>query len=111
MSQKKAGSIFSDVSRQALQRIFTTPKYTSVIKDITEIELPARLDGFEFDIMARSLYALLPQLGGQTHLTPAEEIALVKNAVELSEKGFSITHRLVQGDPACHQPGQLRLLL
>lgn len=43
--------------------------------------------------LARSLYALLPQPGGQTHLRVAEEM---KNAIDLSEKGFSITQETLK---------------
>ena len=90
LSFEKAGHVFPKTSKSALHRMCTDEDYTDVVKQIVTVALPEDIFRPEMDILARSFFALLPQHGGQTILTPAEEFALVENAVQLSQKGFSM---------------------
>lgn len=54
------------------------------------IEEPADVHSVEFDILARRLYCMMPQKGGQTHLIGPGEFSLAKNVMDAGEKGFSI---------------------
>ena len=90
LSFEKAGHVFPRTSKSALQCMCTDVDYTEVVKQIVMVALPEDICGPKMDILARSFFALLPQHGGQTILTPAEEFAFVKNAVQHSQKGFSM---------------------
>ena len=113
LSFEKAGHVFPRKFKSALHRMCTDEDYTEVVKQIVTVALPEDIGGPEMDILARSSFALLPQHGGQTILTPAEEFALVKNSVQLSQKGFSmgtatleahaLTLALTKQPVYCHQ--------
>ena len=94
---RTAAEHFPATSSSALQRMVMDPKLSTAVDGIKSLQLPEDLNGFDMDIMARSLYCLLPQHGAKTALDPFEEFMIVENALELQDKGFSLEMSMLDG--------------
>ena len=90
LTYTEAIETFPHTSRAAVNRVLKAEQYKATVKQICDMELPEDLHGREMEILALSMYTQLPQPGGRTTLTMAEEFAIVKHALEMAKKGFSI---------------------